>query len=58
MKLGYVLPNNWGLADVDDVVDLAVEARSQPRTPCPSGSAGAVGRPAAEPPATAPVGIR
>jgi probable F420-dependent oxidoreductase len=26
MKLGFVLPNNWGIPDVNDVVDLAVEA--------------------------------
>ena len=26
MKLGFVLPNNWGLPDVGDVIDLAVEA--------------------------------
>ncbi len=26
MKLGFVLPNNWGIPDVNDVVALAVEA--------------------------------
>ena len=26
MKFGFVLPNNWGLADVSAVIDLAVEA--------------------------------
>lgn len=29
MKLGFVLPNNWGLPDVNDVVDLAVEAEQR-----------------------------
>ena len=29
MKLGFVLPNNWGLPDVGDVVALAVEAEER-----------------------------
>ncbi len=29
MELGFVLPNNWGIPDVDDVVDLAVEAEER-----------------------------
>jgi probable F420-dependent oxidoreductase len=29
MKMGFVLPNNWGLPDVSDVVDLAVEAEER-----------------------------
>lgn len=29
MKLGFVLPNNWGLPNVDDVVGLAAEAEDR-----------------------------
>lgn len=29
MKLGFVLPNNWGVSNVNDVVDLAVEAEER-----------------------------
>ncbi|MCP5027734.1 MAG: TIGR03619 family F420-dependent LLM class oxidoreductase [Actinomycetia bacterium] len=29
MKLGFVLPNNWGLPNVNDVIDLALEAEER-----------------------------
>ena len=29
MKLGFVLPNNWGLDDPNDLIDLAVEAEER-----------------------------
>lgn len=29
MELGFVLPNNWGITNVNDVVDLAVEAEER-----------------------------